>query len=117
MLIDVLLVVGDDRLGDSLTDGVDLGSVTTTGNTNTDVDTGELVVADDQEGLVDLKFNHESSESCSSLFLPLPKIAGSRCIGGAGDCWSECAYLEAEDLGLDQGERLAVNLDEALSLL
>jgi hypothetical protein len=28
-----------------------------------------------------------------------------------------CAYLEAEDLGLDQGEGLAVNLDEALALL
>lgn len=54
MLIDVLLVVGDDGLGDSLTDGVDLGSVTTTGDTDADVDTGELVLADDQEGLVDL---------------------------------------------------------------
>lgn len=54
MLIDVLLVVGDDGLGDSLTDGVDLGSVTTTGDTDADVDTGELVSADDQEGLVDL---------------------------------------------------------------
>lgn len=55
VLIDVLLVVGDNGLGDGLTDGVDLGSVTTTGNTDTDVDTGELVSADDQEGLVDLK--------------------------------------------------------------
>ena len=54
MLIDVLLVVGDDGLGDGLTDGVDLGSVTTTSDANTDVDTGELVSADDQEGLVDL---------------------------------------------------------------
>lgn len=55
VLIDVLLVVGDNGLGDGLTDGVDLGSVTTTGNTDTDVDTGELVSADDQEGLVDLE--------------------------------------------------------------
>lgn len=54
MLVNVLLVVGDDRLGDGLTDGVDLGSVTTTGDTDADVDTGELVLADDQEGLVDL---------------------------------------------------------------
>jgi hypothetical protein len=37
VLIDVLLVVGDNGLGDGLTDGVDLGSVTTTGNTDTDV--------------------------------------------------------------------------------
>jgi hypothetical protein len=54
VLIDVLLVVGDDGLGDGLADGVDLGGVTTTGDTDTDVDTGELVSADDQERLVDL---------------------------------------------------------------
>jgi hypothetical protein len=54
VLIDVLLVIGDDGLGDGLTDGVDLGSVTTTGDTDADVDSGELVLADDQEGLVDL---------------------------------------------------------------
>lgn len=78
VLIDVLLVVGDDGLGDGLADGVDLGGVTTTGDTDTDVDTGELVSADDQERLVD---------------------------------------LEAEDLRLDQAERLAVDLDETLALL
>lgn len=54
MLIDVLLVVGDDGLGDGLTDGVNLGSVTTTGDADTDVDTSELVNTDNQEGLVDL---------------------------------------------------------------
>lgn len=55
MLIDVLLVVGDDGLGDGLTDGVDLGGVTTTGDADTDVDTSELVGTDDEEGLVDLE--------------------------------------------------------------
>lgn len=54
MLIDVLLVVGDDGLGDGLTDGVNLGSVTTTGDADTDVDASELVNTDNQEGLVDL---------------------------------------------------------------
>lgn len=54
MLIDVLLVVGDDGLGDGLTDGVDLRGVTTTGDADADVDTSELVSANDQEGLVDL---------------------------------------------------------------
>ena len=54
MLVDVLLVVGDDGLGDGLTDSVDLRGVTTTGDADADVDTGELVDADDQEGLVDL---------------------------------------------------------------
>jgi hypothetical protein len=40
VLIDELLVVGDDGLGDSLTDGVDLRGVTTTGDTDADVDIG-----------------------------------------------------------------------------
>ena len=53
-LIDVFLVVGDQGLGDSLTDGVDLRSVTTPGDANTDVDLRELVETDDQKGLVDL---------------------------------------------------------------
>jgi hypothetical protein len=56
VLVNKLLVVGDDRLGDGLTDGVDLGDVTTTGDTDADVDTGELVEADNQERLVDLIF-------------------------------------------------------------
>ena len=54
VLVDVLLVVGDDGLGDGLADGVDLRGVTTTGDADTDVDTGELVGTDDQERLVDL---------------------------------------------------------------
>lgn len=54
MLVDELLVVGDDGLGNGLTDGVDLGSVTTTGDADADVDVGELVEAKDEEGLVDL---------------------------------------------------------------
>lgn len=71
MLIDVLLVVGDNGLGDSLTDGVDLGGVTTTGDADADIDTGELVNADDEEGLVDLKFEHGLSDPDSAT--------GSRC--------------------------------------
>jgi hypothetical protein len=55
VLVDVLLVVGDEGLGDGLADGVDLGGVTTTGDTDADVDVGELVEADNQEGLVNLE--------------------------------------------------------------
>jgi hypothetical protein len=79
VLIDVLLVVGDQGLGDGLTDGVDLRSVTTSGNADADVcrviksgivpllflsisgwcshtNSGELVKANNEEGLVDLLF-------------------------------------------------------------
>jgi hypothetical protein len=54
-LIDVLLVVGNDGLGKSLTDSVDLGSVSTTLDADADVDVGELVRADAEDGLVDLE--------------------------------------------------------------
>lgn len=72
MLIDVLLVVGDNGLGDGLTDGVDLRGVTTTGDTDTDIDTGELVNADDEEGLVDLKLEQGLSEPNCEKSFPLP---------------------------------------------
>ena len=54
VLVDIFLVVGDNRLGDGLSDGVDLRSVTTTGDAHSDIDTCELIGSDDQEGLVDL---------------------------------------------------------------
>lgn len=54
VLIDELLVVGDQGLGDGLTDGVDLRGVTTTSDADADVDVGELVKTDNKDGLVDL---------------------------------------------------------------
>lgn len=54
VLVDELLVVGDEGLGDGLSDGVDLRGVTTTGDADADVDVGELVKANNEEGLVDL---------------------------------------------------------------
>lgn len=55
MLIDELLVVGDNGLGDGLTDGVDLRCVSTASNSDPDIDVGELLKTDDQEGFVDLE--------------------------------------------------------------
>jgi len=78
VLVDVLLVVGDNALGNGLTDGVDLGSVTTTTDADADVNAGELVQTEEEDGLVD---------------------------------------LEAQNLGLDKAQGLAVDLDEALALL
>lgn len=54
VLVNELLVVGNQGLGNGLTDGVDLGSVTTTGDADTDVNTGELVKTNNEERLVDL---------------------------------------------------------------
>jgi hypothetical protein len=77
VLIDVLLVVGDNGLGDGLTDGVDLGGVTTTGDADTDVDTGELVNADDQKGLVDLDFGKSQISELVWIFpVAICRVAG-----------------------------------------
>ena len=54
MLVDELLVVGDQALGDGLADGVDLRRVASAGDPYPDVNLGELVEADDQQRLVDL---------------------------------------------------------------
>jgi hypothetical protein len=55
VLIDELLVVCDDGLCDGLSDGIDLGGVTTARDADTDVDVGELVETSDQDWLVDLE--------------------------------------------------------------
>jgi hypothetical protein len=55
VLINEFLVVCDDALCDRLTDGVDLGCVTTAGNADADVYDGEFVEADDEDGFVDLR--------------------------------------------------------------
>lgn len=78
VLIDEFLVVGDDRLRDSLTNSVNLRCVSTTSNPDANIDTSELVETDDQERFVD---------------------------------------LESQDLGLNEIERLAVDLDESFTSL
>jgi hypothetical protein len=58
-LIDEFLVVGNDGFGDRLTDGINLRSVTTTGDPDADVDLREFVETNNQKWLVDLnKKNH-----------------------------------------------------------
>jgi len=54
VLIDELLVVGDKGLGDSLTDGVDLRGVATSGHSYANVHIRELIETEDEEWLVDL---------------------------------------------------------------
>ena len=54
-LVDVFLVVSNQALGNSLSDGVNLRHVTTAGNSDSDVDVGELVQAGQGQWLVDLE--------------------------------------------------------------
>lgn len=64
VLVNKLLVVGDEGLCDGLTDGVDLGSVTTARDADADVDGGELVETNDQDGLVDLNCGEKTVSEC-----------------------------------------------------
>lgn len=54
VFVDELLVVGDEGLGNSLSNGVNLRSVPTAINANADVHIGELVEANNEKRLVDL---------------------------------------------------------------
>jgi hypothetical protein len=77
-----------------------------------------------EEDLLEKKFevvNIHSPLPVSSpgVHLRLLQDCSIRCCGSGGGWGVErrISYLEAQDLGLDQGEGLAVNLDEALALL
>lgn len=49
------MVIGNNSLGKGLTDGIDLRSVTTTLHTDANVNVGEALLAQDQDGLKDLQ--------------------------------------------------------------
>lgn len=54
IFIDVFLVISDYGFGNGLANGIDLRSVTTTGNTDAYIDASEFVETNDEYGLVDL---------------------------------------------------------------
>jgi hypothetical protein len=68
-LVDVFLVVGDNWLGNGLTDGVDLAGVTTSCYAHADVDFGDLVEAEEEDGFVDLESVLEVVEMFVRLML------------------------------------------------
>ena len=53
-LVDVLLIVSDKSLGESLTDGIDLGNMTTAAHSDSDVQIGESLEAKEEDGFKDL---------------------------------------------------------------
>ena len=55
ILIHIFLVVSHDALSNSLTDGVYLGGVTAAVYADADIDIGEFIKTDDEEGFVDLE--------------------------------------------------------------
>lgn len=55
VLIDVLLVVGDQTLGNGLADSIELRNVTTTGDADADVEVGVVLRAQNKDGLENLE--------------------------------------------------------------
>lgn len=117
VLVDELLVVGNEGLGDSLADSVDLRGVATARDADADVDVGELVEADNQEGLVDLvtilsiPFPSFSQMCSLQAKAPFPRVSTSLVCTFRGRGLGS-SYLEAQDLGLDEGQRASVDLNE-----
>lgn len=127
MLVDEFLIVGDERFGDGLSNGVDLRCVTTTGDANANVDVGELVETDNEEGFVDLRnkpclaFQHYNDQCAFQRETvddrPIVRLA---CEGIVVDCGSgdkNSSYLEAQNLGLDERQGLSVNFDQTAANL
>jgi len=71
VLVDKLLVIGNDRLGDSLTDSVDLGGVSTTSDSDTDIDVGELLKSSYQKRFVDLESQDLGLDEAKGLSIDL----------------------------------------------
>lgn len=95
----VLCVVGDDCLCDCLADCVDLGGVTTALYTDADVDGLEGVLADDEDGLVDLEAEDLWLEEVDGRAVYFDEALA---FAGVGDC--RCG-LDTVSAVLDEEQR------------
>jgi hypothetical protein len=122
VLVDVFLVISHNGFGDGLSDGVNLRSVTASGDAHADIDPGELIQTDDKEGFVDLFVFFVWGFSPSMGGSPPPKVRkeGSKVEGrketGRGVV-VKCGlrYFEAEDFGLGQSEGFSVDFYQAFA--
>lgn len=77
-LVDVFLVVSNQTLSNGLSDGVNLGDVTTTGDLNSDVNVLELVQTGQGQWLVDLESQdlwlNQGDWEPFTLIKPLPAL-------------------------------------------
>jgi hypothetical protein len=94
-LIVVLLVVGDQSLGDSHTDGHNLAGGTTTAYADADVELFEELAAEEEDGLEDLNTEGSRLEEVKGLSVNFDE-AGT--LGGVGN--SGGVLLSAEALHL-----------------
>lgn len=112
-----------DALGDGLTDGVDLGSVSTTTDADADVDTGWRKrcvsccswYAHCAVALIPCRLSSNARKfPHPPRFHPLPSPL-TKLVSSEKQNW--LVDLESQDLWLDERKRLAVDLDQALALL
>jgi len=92
-LVNILLVVSNDSLSDSLTDGVDLRSRATTTDTDADVHLVEHVVSEDVERFHNLSAENLGAEKIQRDTVNLHQTSASLAGGDSGG-----GFLLAEDL-------------------
>lgn len=98
LLVNVLLVVGNKTLSEGLTDSVDLRYVTTTGDSDTDVEVLELLDANDKEGLVDLHTENLGLNESDGDTVNLDKAFA---LFNKGNCGSRLLLAKGLDTGND----------------
>jgi len=91
----VLLVVGEEGLGDGLSNGKDLVGLTTTANSHSDVDVFKLVTTDEEDGLEGLNSERLGLDQAESLAV---NSDGASALGASSN--SGCVLLLTESLNL-----------------
>jgi hypothetical protein len=84
VLVDELLVVGDEGLGDSLSDSINLGNLSTATHADPDVHIGELVEANDEKRLIDLESQDLGLDELEGTSVDLNETAASLAVGNGG---------------------------------
>merc|ERR1719170_83328 len=85
LLVDVLLVVGDQRLGESLPDGVDLGDVATTLHTDADIDISKPVLSKKKNWLHELELKSSGLNQLQRASVNLDEALSPLAVGhGSG---------------------------------
>ena len=95
VFVDVFLIIGDDGFGDSLSDGVDLASVTTTSALNSDVKIGESLGSEKEDGLIDL-----NSQGCGLKDIEWVSVDSDDTGTGLAGSDSKTVLLSAESLNV-----------------
>jgi len=99
-LISEFLVEGDETLADSLTDGHNLGSGTSTSNADSDVEAGEAFGTEEEDGLVDLHSHGLGLEELKSLSVDTDVASSASSVLDVGDSGGVLLSAEALDLVL-----------------